>query len=144
FERRIQCAWIEDVSWIGSFAKATLPRALRSVLQQRHVGEHTRVQWKSQSAMDLAPMGAAGGWGGGNAVIEAAESTEAAEAAATFTFTFAFAAASPTTTTTWLPTHQAFGPWSKGTWQSKLTLSEKSVFCRVLLKNVFSSECSLA
>ena len=66
-----------------------------------------------------------------------------AAASAKFAFAFAFAAASPTTTT-WLPTHQAFGPWSKGgTWQSKLTLSEKSVFCRVLLENVFSSECSL-
>lgn len=69
----------------------------------------------------FGPMGASGAWGGGNAAIEAAESTEATEAAeaaeaaasAKFAFAFAFAAASPTTTT-WLPTHQAFGQWSKG------------------------------
>jgi len=37
----------------------------------------------------------------------------AASAKFAFAFAFAFAAASPTTPT-WLPTHQAFGQWSKG------------------------------
>ena len=84
------------------------------------------------------PMGAWDGWGGGNAVIEAAEAAEAAEAKAMFAF--AFSAAPPHLVA------NASSVWpvvKGGTWQSKITLSEKSVFCRVLLENVFSSECSL-
>jgi len=45
-------------------------------------------------------------------LLQAAASAKFAFANA-FAFAFAFAFASPTTTT-WLPTHQAFGQWSKG------------------------------
>jgi len=87
-----------------------------------HVGEHTWVQWKAQSGMDLAPWEPqALGVGGMQRLkllkvlklLQAAASAKFAFANA-FAFAFAFAAASPTTTPTWLPTHQAFGQWSKG------------------------------
>ena len=97
---------------MGSFAQATAPRGFEERPAAKACGRAHAGSVEGTVRHGFGPMGASGAWGGGNAAIEAAEAAEAA-ASAKFAFAFAFAFASPTTTT-WLPTHQAFGQWSKG------------------------------
>lgn len=64
--------------------------------------------------MDLAPWEPQALGVGGMQRLKLLKVLKLLQAAALAKFAFAFAAASPTTTPTWLPTHQAFGQWSKG------------------------------
>jgi hypothetical protein len=90
---------------MGSFAQATAPRGFEERPAAKACGRAHAGSVDGPMSHAFGPMGASGAWGGGNAAIEAAEAAASAK--------FAFAFASPTTTT-WLPTHQAFGQWSKG------------------------------